>query len=608
MKLLNYSFLFLLLPKLAEAKVADEVVVYGSKVMPIFFGSLLLVSLFYTRTWFRQKIRDGWSWDKYAHRSVFFSLLGCGIFYHYWPEHLFPSVATHWWLLLESIFHVCATWSVTTLLLKLQFKDPYELRRHRPYKQKQNNIFLWLNDILCCGALFSLPWFSFSQDILVVLAAFLTARRIDWSYCFHRSRSRSFLYFTAIMLLGFTIPMHKESLLHVLSCWTLFLGLARLRSQLAAQREARALIKYCRHNMQEEKQGIEKLHALCSALQDEWALARVTVVSIQNREGLLLASAGPNALQSDPGEARKLGPLLRRLCSEANVLYSPVAGDLGEESISHQLRHSSLALPLLFKNEVVAAICLMADGEETIDRQESLVMEITINQLTDDILTATSIAIHERREQRILKLAKNSNGLLYEGINSSGKILSAQTQERLVVRAEVDCCNGILPNLEDRYRQDVWVYWSSLREVFEFLPFERKDACMWAISPSRFESPYLQTLGAETAGIILAELFARHAELVARDEGFRALNIRAAKILVGQGNIAENSPPFTPSIFLQMEKIARSPQMQFGDFFSYGLDGQSELYALKDITTDKKEIRKLESLAQSLAKDNRRAA
>ena len=388
MKRLNFLLLFLFFPNIAMAKAIDEVVTYGSKISPGAFGILLVASLFHARHWFYLKNRDGWSWDKHAQRALFVSALCSNILSLYWPEKVFLHVASQWWIFSGVIANAVLRWALTENILRVKFQDPFEIKRHRHASYKFTQALSLLGILSCCGSLLTLPWLPFTQDIILAATIAWTCSKFDWIYVLRNSPLSSTLFTFSMFSLGVAQPLHIDPLSYVMIYFMLGASFLRIRAQLEINREAILVTKAAFASMQTMSNGAEKLDALCMLLQDEWAMARVSVVTIENKYGTLVASSGPQALNTNNIVPQLLGPILKRVCREAHSVYSPVAGELGKENVFHRLRHSSFAVPIFFQEKIAAVICFMAEGEEKIDQQDVRAMDMVCRQITPEILAA----------------------------------------------------------------------------------------------------------------------------------------------------------------------------------------------------------------------------
>jgi hypothetical protein len=415
-------------------------------------------------------------------------------------------------------------------------------------------------------------------------------------------------------------------------------GAWRMHRFLGAKQRSAELVKECRASLLRHTSGKEKLRALCEFVEDEWAAARVSIISVQGPLGLVIASAGPDAIPDThhPG-ARKLGPFLRRVCRAGHILYAPVAEELGKDLQDQGMKHSSLAVPFSQQGRIRAVLCMMADEGERIPAIDATVLELMAEDLSLEILSAVSQYVAEEKCASLLSIAQASDGIAVEHMDDWGHLLYAdKEEERFLVGGKVEPVLGqggasVLQKVQQEFQKELFAIWHSLALAFEFVPKEVKDD-FWVLSPREFRHPYLRQLGSARAAVALAHYMDKHAKALATKEAYLVLALPAMRVVAGQVKLQLVSYGGRQSSSLEIdsrdrealyrlrEKVSSAGPGLWGDLESQntshfqprGVKISTEqgrgFWSILSVGADKKETRKLETKALDTARDSLKKA
>jgi hypothetical protein len=613
---------------------------------------LLLALSAFAISCIRRATIDGWMYPVEEMRWFFGSLCSFLILRSGYSHVFVPSLwsaAFH-----ESATRLCLStslWCLSGLLLNVRFNDRSCVerglyRRPGPHYRVLSALAFALSMIavlppLEAGyrgivAIHSLP-------LLLSLQA--SMRSLEWKRVLKRSGASPLVFHFSLLALAAAaaaFPLLSVALsftagfLSGMGWLALLLGAWRMHRYFKAQRRSLLLMKECRELLLGHARADSRLHALCEFIEDEWAAARVSVISVEGQLGLVIASAGPEAIPDvQHSRARKLGPFLRRVCREGHILYAPVAEELGQDLQKEGLKHSSLAIPLRQQGRVRAVLCMMADEGERIPPIDATVLELLSSDLSLEILSAVAQHVAEKKCEHLLSIARQADGLAVEHLDDWGHLHYSEKEEsRFLVGATHEAVTALasfsaLRKAQSEFSRELRAVWHALALAFEFVPREIKED-FWVLSPKEFRSPYLRSLGAESVSILLALALDRHARALAAKEGFLLLAQPAVKIAVGAVKLhlvsygaQENGAYETDA--RDFERLRRlrdragnsgplllgtpSPSEGFqARSVSRGREEEIEYCSILSAFADKKETRKIENKALEIAREHLRKA
>lgn len=604
----------------------------------------------------KRGVNDGWSYPRHELRAF---LISTFLYLLFHTEFLRSSVP---WLLSKEYYEfLCQLssavmmWSTSRILLVGRFADKSCVERK--INKNVSPIFLTFSNLallvpLCLFTIDTSNVYSFFLLFTASLnALYVSSVNLEWRRVLKRSSTDSFLFHTSLMLLALGLPVieivkifgnNAEILAKALSAFCLFTGTWKvIRNQKANIRSAE-IVEDARKELGKYYKGEDRLQVLCGKIESEWGFSRVSLISVQDTQGLVLASSGPDAIPIDQRHhAKKLGPLLRRACKEGHMLYAPVAEELGKDLQEKGLKHSSLAIPLLQENKIIAVFCVMADEDERIPPYDALMIETIIQTIRLEIVSAVLQSIAEDRNERIISVAKLTGGLVLEHIDSWGRIHEPKSpQNRIVVAAHI--CEqhkmieeishaSLLYPMAQNFRKELSAIWFALREQFEFLSKDIRTDDFWAISPNDFKHPTLKEIGAENIAIYLATLLEKHAKALSLREDYSALGISGAKVAAGHITLKHVSLGKEGLFGLDIEindlvhvqkmrdastngkiitdlNIAKCEALKLRFEKIQNLTDGKKTYAILNHHIDLKELRKLEFLALESTKDRKKIA
>lgn len=543
-----------------------------------------------------------------------------------------------------------ALWSLSSLILGVRFNDRSCVERG--LNRRAHPAYGRVSDVAFILALFtstfpitaglSLPLSL--QAIPLLLAVMASSRSLEWKRVLKRSGTSPLFFQFSLMLTGSIViftavisaarSQHDSSAIRYSFILVLILAGWRIQRFLSARQRSRQLVRECRANLLLHSRGYDRLMALCEFIEDEWAAARVSIISVRGPLGLVIASAGPDAIPlGHHSRARKLGPFLRRVCREGHILYAPVAEELGKELQDQGMKHSSLAIPFTQQGKVGAVLCMMADEGERIPAIEAAVLELMAEELSLEILTAVAQHVAEDKCERLLVIARQADGIAVEHLDDWGHLqYEAKEEERVLVGAKLDPIfghpgAGALRKAEKEFTRELRAIWHSLALSFEFVPKEIRDD-FWVLSPKEFRNPFLKNLGLEQAALLLSLTMDRHARALAAKEGYLILAAPSTRIVAGRvklhlvshgaqtsggldidshdlealHRIRENASASGP-LFLNPSAQRADSSFRFRST-QVGMEAGKEIHSILSVTTDKKESRKIEAKALETAKES----
>jgi hypothetical protein len=542
-----------------KVKVIDEKFplrkVYASLVLKIAFFVFLAFTTFSLLVRLRRQTIDGWIYPLEELRISVGSTCCYLLLNSEWTHAGVPSL----W---SANFHhfaldFCQTvsiWAAGSLLLGARFFDRSCIERAS--NKTVSNIYQKLLDSGFFLSLFLiLPPFSKNSFALIpvmvpaTLAIWGSSKNMEWRRILKRSGKSplffhfsllafsaingSLLFFSLFWNISFPKVFFYSSLLLLLA------GAWRLQRFYAAKNRGNKLYLECKDLLSKRSGGLERLKALCEFLEDEWAAARVSILSVDQNRGLLLASAGPEAIaNSDQSKSRKLGPFLKRVCREGHLLYAPVAEDLGKELQEQGMRHSSLAFPFFLDNKVRAILCLMADEGERIPAMEVTIIEMLLRDLELEILSSVSQQVAEEKCSRLLALAKEVDGLAVEHLDTWGYLDYQNHEDRrmyLGLKLEKKVLFSKFPRLDRLHKElqkELTNQWQALAQSFEFVVKESKND-FWVISPANFHSDYLKSIGSERTAFLFASLLEKITKNILNKPCYAALAYPEFRMALG---------------------------------------------------------------------------
>ncbi len=599
----------------------------------------------------RERNTDGWLFPPEELRWFIGALSAYLLLYHEVSElfvPLFWSPQAH--LLGQRIALAVMLWSLTRLLLNGRFSDRSCIERHRPRAPA-----IYLSRLADSALVLSLSLLVFYPVMAERLAAIMlfvplhplalalwrAARGLEWRRVWKRSSLSPLLFQLSLMLLplgAFATFMMAvlggagDQRWLALMGWVALLSSAlRLRNFLQGKALSIVLAGKCRVLLIRHAFGSARLQALCDFVADEWGAARITVISIDGENGLVLASAGPEAIPAaNHAEPRRLGPFLRRVCKQEQMLYAPVAEELGKDLQSEGLKHSSLAIPLFQERQISAVVCMMADESERIPPADAVQLELFIEFLSLEIVSAVAQHVAETKNQQLLNIARGADALAVERLDHWGHVQQTkETETRVVLGGD---CIPVGPFFEQLkksmvtgkiwagYRSELRTLWTVMATAFEFIPKDNRDD-FWVISPREFHNPLFRELGAERVALLLATALDRHSRVLSGKDcysvlGYCGVRLACSTVRLRQstwhGSAVElDSEDF--SLLLSLRQHAYPGNVLFhGKLAELSSEGgtaftcrarpwieneNQQIFSILAATADKKEIRKIENQA-----------
>lgn len=639
-----------------KAKVIPATFSLRKAYLPFFLRTLgfalLLVLSGFVITCIRRTTIDGWMYPVEEMRWFFGSLCSFLILHSDYSHVLVPGVwSAGFHLAVTKVCLAVSLWCLSSLLLHVRFNDRSCVERGL-YRRPAASRHRALSGIALVISLAAIAppfragylWIAAAHALPLILNLHASIRSLEWKRVLKRSGSSPLLFHFSLLafagaaalfpLLAFLTFTAK--FLAALAWAVLVLGAWRMHRYFKAQRRSRALVKECREFLLGHARADGRLHALCDFIEDEWAAARVSVISVENHLGLVIASAGPEAIPNvQHSRARKLGPFLRRVCREGHILYAPVAEELGADLQNEGLKHSSLAIPLRQQGRVRAVLCMMADEGERIPPIDATVLELLTADLSLEILSAVAQHVAEKKCEHLLAIARQADGVAVEHLDDWGHLHYHEKEEnRFLVGAKLEPVttqmgSSAIKKAQGEFTRELRAIWHALALSFEFVPREIKED-FWVLSPKEFRNPYLRSMGVEKVSLQLALALDRHARALAAKEGFLLLAQPATKIVAGAAKLhlvsygAQEKGAYEIDA-LDFERVRRlrdragsagpvlvGPVTDLASlqarFIPMGREEEIEYFSILSVFADKKEIRKIENKALETARESLRKA
>lgn len=655
------------IPRSAKVKVIDQTYplrkIIGPAVLHVVSFGLLCLLCAFVLGGLRERTYDGWLYPRDELRWFAGSLAAYLVLRHEVAEMLVPliwSAAAH--LFTQRIAVFSMLWTLTLLLLNGRFSDRSCIERSPPrsqiksYARLADTAFITSLILLACfpnlsereaTSLLALPLLP------LVYAIGKAIQGMEWQRVLKRSSKSPFAFQISLFLLGFgALGSVMRTLLGLgagaqflleTSAWACLIGCVfRARGASLSREKSSRLARECRAVLIRHAHGSARLQALCDFVEDEWGAARISVISVDEDAGLVLASSGPDAIPPEQrAESRRLGPFLRRVCKQGQMLYAPVAEELGQDLQSQGLKHSSLAIPLAQENKVRAVLCMMADEGERIPPNDAGQLEQLVEALSLEILSAVAQHVAEDKNHHLLSIARRADALAVEQLDHWGHFHQAKDSDSRVVLGG-DCVpagpfleqlrkSPTFGKLWGAYRAELRGLWTAIAASYEFIPKDNRED-FWVISPREFRNPLFRELGPERVAVLLASALERHARAISSKETYHPLGFCGVRLVTSlmhlrpsswHGSAVEiDSDEFTLLLDLRQRCLpgtvifhgnaatleARS-ESGFSCRFRVWAPGQNERFlSILQTTADKKEIRKIESQALEKARVQARKA
>ncbi len=593
----------------------------------------------YGARWVLYPPADGWSWSRAANACIF--LIGTFFFFaRYFPDLVRPGMET--WITLALY------WCVTRLLATARFRDPMGISRGRPANIQSYLRFIADGALLGAIAIQHYGFSLFAHSLLLTVLGGITVARLarsEWRKIFKRARRTSILFFFAQIATSFALLYHYFRPIEFMpqtAVFALFLtGAMRLELHLSARRRGENFAKGLREKIAGFSSGIQKVEAFVEAIDEKFFPARISVVSVRDDLGLLLASAGTDALVGDDGlRPRRLGPLLRRVVREQHILYAPVAEELGSDLHKEGLKHSAVALPIIRDETVVAVVCFMAEEGERIAPSTAFALERLMESLSMELLTAMDQCHAELERDQLRAIAKIRAAIEMESLDAWGRLPVLHLKEQRVTIVMRPLRNTAAlqslaesPRLSEVYETwllDLNSLWQRICGVFEFLPVPSDNHDFVALAPKEFSSPLLRHLGVEQSAAIMAHLLRVHMHGLASGANFAVLSLPPPRIAIARCSVHMHTQHqlgsrqlslHSPDIFrMQMLLNASAPgqvlldtrdallgkMLEDKEMFQTApsIRHSSEIRVLTGIRADRKDVRRLDlAILDSSRKD-----
>lgn len=628
---------------------------YGKFLLQLLAFAALAWTIIYGLRSLRDAPRDGWTYPTelrwLAGALATYLLLGSE-----WPRALVPwawSFSAHNFA--REISLSVALWAFGRVLLESRFSDRSCVERglHR----RAWHGFSVLADSALLGSLALHLWPArpaFLDPQLLPALALLpvipaAARSLEWRRVAKRSSLAPLVFHGSLYAAGFLLALGS-----IASFWpkgeagpatSMFWGSAILLATgawrgcawRATVAQSRSLTQECRALLALEPDALRRLDSLCFFLEQEWGAARVSLISVNGEQGLVLSSAGRDAIPHESRlEARKMGPFLKRVCRSGRILYAPVVEELGRELQAQGLKHSSLALPLLQGRQVRLVLCLMAEEGERISARDASVLDQLCAGLSLEILSAAAQHVAEEKSSRLLTIARRADGLLVEHLDHWGLLrLPTAAGNRAVLGLSLPRAPGaawrqapLLRAAHQEFRREAAAAVRALATAFEFVVKDNQDEA-WFVSPREFRHAWLRELGQERAAALLAWIAERQFRAIALKENHLLLGLLPGRLMLGSVALKTTRSHGPGSLDLDAEELAslqarlRNPQLPESGIFLAGTvpsalpsfcargdacTGEEGIHSILSLVADKKELRRLEQKIQEELKEALRRA
>jgi|GEM_PF-5456792 len=643
------------IPATAKVKIIDSNYpvwkILGPPLTKVLSFSLLIALVLYQLSCLRFRTNDGWIYPRDELRWLLGSLSSYLLLRHEVSELFMPllwSQNAH--LFAQRVSISIALWSLTLLLLNGRYSDRSCIEKTRQLgAHKSLSRIADLSLFLSLALLFISPQMA-QRDATTLLAIPLipllyalgrSLQDMEWQRVFKRSSRSPLMFHLSMMILPLgvlaceTIAVwggRGDQLLLEIAAWAVLLSSGlRIHSFMLGRERSRELASDCRQILMQHAHGSARLQALCEFVSDEWGAARISVISVEDELGFVLASAGPEAIPPDQREdSRRLGPFLRRVCKQGQMLYAPVAEELGKDLQSQGLKHSSLAIPLSQETKVRAVVCMMADEGERIPPNDAGQLDLLVETLSLEILSAVAQHVAENRNLHLLSIARRADALAVEHLDHWGHFHQSKEPETRVVLGG-DCVSAgpfqdqlkaspVFGRIWAAYRAEIRSVWTAIATSYEFIPKDNRDD-FWVISPKEFRNPLLQELGAERVALLTATALRKHTRAISSKETYAALGYCGVRLACSTVNLRQSSWHGSAveidsdqfALLLELRQRATPGSILFhGDSLVLNAKNQNafnclarqwtemanrKICSILHAAADKKEVRKIESQA-----------
>ena len=519
--------------------------------------------------------KDGWNYHLFELRCFLFSIAVEMCLSTQVPKILVPTVLNGDKILfIENLCQVIIFWSITKIILGTHFSHRWF--SVKPNGRKLKNWIEYASDFSALIALALLPiqnhshnHYEWAPAILSLICALIsTLWNMEWKKTFRRSEIIPILTYLSLLWAGAVIActmaisnlaLSPENIaLSASYCFVLVLSYFRFRRVLALNLEGVSLVNEVREILLTESDPSKRVKLFAQFLNDEFSLARVSIMHINTENGSVLASCGQDAIDETQGKIpRKLGPFLKRVQKEMKTLYAPVAEELSKEIALPALKHSTLAVPILRNNEVIIVICLMASEFERIPPEEAALAELVCHALSLEVLASSQEYLLKLQCQGMEIFAEQLNGLALEFYQKSPLPKSIT---RIAIHAncsppaellwELDN-NSVLHSIYLSYQSKIQAIWRNLLKSHGFHNSYSYQSNFLAISHSQPPEAW-QEVGALGNALWMAHQFEKQCRELALRSPYRVLGLFGAKIVVGEVCFTSNELEPDSSIPIQI--------------------------------------------------------
>lgn len=547
-----------------------------AKILAVRFITIRIIALIalgvlfaFAFTGLRRDVADGWQWPwigiaVFVPSSAFFILSMVKI-----PRMLIPSVLSPvQYYLLHAGMELAAIWALTDLIRRVNFTDRASIipLSFEPYAARISSCIhhgsaivgiLLLANHSKFGIKFAHSYAVFLQSVGLLLIPLIRLGKTPIRRLLSRSMPGSLLVLLSTIISAIVFARDAVTYLWLHESGTQYyihymfgLTLAAIGYRSFEFRRCLYLSdifsKTCRQEISSAVATPERGDALCKTILQVDTFARVSLVSIKNRNSFLVASGGSLALPPDD-TPRPPGPMVEIAMSGGGMFYAPDLLELGADLASKGIKRACLIIAIKQMGEVIAALAIMAEEGRKISPTKAKILELAASALSLEVEAIIEKTVLEKIRGQFESVAKCTAGIVFENTDAWGRIkkISGISRRTIVTAdglkttkvAELALTSAHIWNCVTAYKRELYATWFAFQEVFEYLSKDVRGDDFWAISPREFRNPILQALGPEAAGILLAHFIEKHARMISSKPEYRSVGFFGAHVAVGAAEI-----------------------------------------------------------------------
>lgn len=312
------------------------------------------------------------------------------------------------------------------------------------------------------------------------------------------------------------------------------------------QKEGFELLKIISDKVKVLNVGADQLSFISKSINDNIQFSsRVSILSIVNHKGMLLASEGREKLFVDYSP-KPIGGILSKIVSSTDYHY---VERVFSDSISvdgSQANRSAITVIIKQKDYPIASLTIMGEKNKSLGIKANIIISFVKQSLSDLISNAVQMDKTQRYNEQLENLLGTTSGILLERVDEFNQIdMNDSTEKRIIVAADLAKSTKFaekailsprLKKLYSSFNNDLFLTWFSLLKEFNFKSNDIRGDDFWAFAPKENSHPLLQRYTQEQIAVYFGILLEKHCSLLLNQAKYLPLCIPGAHVFVGCGS------------------------------------------------------------------------